>query len=73
MRAWERIPYIRKIRGEELSRALGTRLLGRIPLDPRISESNDKGASLIDLYPESPVSREIVRIAMEIGGAVSKA
>jgi len=59
--------------GEKLSRALGTRLLGRIPLDPRISESNDKGASLIDLYPESPASKEIVRIAMEIEDAVNKA
>ena len=52
--------------GEKLSNALGTRLLGKIPLDPRIAESNDKGSSLIDLYPDSPASKEIMRIAKEI-------
>lgn len=52
--------------GERLSSALGTKLLGRIPLDPRIAESNDKGAPFIDLYPDSPASREIMRIANEI-------
>ncbi len=52
--------------GERLSKALGTRLLGKIPMDPRIAESNDKGASFIDIYPDSPASKEIVRIAGEI-------
>jgi len=56
--------------GEKLSKALGTRLLGRIPVDPRIAESNDKGASILDLYPDSPASKEILRIAREIESIV---
>jgi len=56
--------------GERLSKALGTRLLGRIPLDPRIAESNDMGASILDLYPDSPASKEIMRIAREIESIV---
>ncbi len=55
-----------KAGGLKLSNALGTRLLGKIPLDPRIAESNDRGVSFIDLYPDSPVSKEIMRIASEI-------
>ena len=52
--------------GEKLSRALGTKLLGKIPLDPRIAESNDRGFSILDQYPESPASKEIMRIAREV-------
>jgi ATP-binding protein involved in chromosome partitioning len=52
--------------GEKLSKALGTKLLGKIPLDPRIAESNDRGVSILDQYPESPASKEIMRIAREV-------
>jgi ATP-binding protein involved in chromosome partitioning len=52
--------------GDKLSKALGTKILGKIPLDPRIAESNDKGISILDQYPDSPASKEIVKIAHEI-------
>ncbi len=49
--------------GERLSKALKTRLLGHIPLDPRIAESNDKGEPFFIKYKDSPAAEEFLRIA----------
>jgi ATP-binding protein involved in chromosome partitioning len=52
--------------GEKLARALGVELLGRVPLDPRIAEANDKGEIYLIKYPDSLVSQEFVRITDKI-------
>ncbi|MEZ0289943.1 MAG: Mrp/NBP35 family ATP-binding protein [Sulfolobales archaeon] len=52
--------------GEKLARALGVELLGKIPLDPRIAESNDAGEIFFVKYPDSPASIEFKNIAEKI-------
>jgi len=42
---------------------LGIKLLGKIPLDPRLARCCDQGQSFLDEFPESPASivyREII-------------
>ncbi|MHC1586614.1 MAG: Mrp/NBP35 family ATP-binding protein [Candidatus Hecatellaceae archaeon] len=52
--------------GERMAKQLGLRLLGKIPLDPRISESSDLGIPLVDAYPDSPASKVFEEISQEI-------
>ncbi len=52
--------------GEKLARALGVELLGKVPLDPRIAEANDKGEIYLIKYPDSLVSQEFVKITDKI-------
>lgn len=41
---------------ERMAQELGLELLGRVPLDPRIGASCDRGESFLDEYPESPAT-----------------
>lgn len=52
--------------GEILARKLGVELLGRIPLDPRINEANDKGEPYVKMFSNSETTREIFKIARKI-------
>jgi len=52
--------------GERLAKALGVELLGKIPLDPRVSEANDRGEVFFVKYPDSPASKEFLKIADKI-------
>ncbi len=40
----------------------GLKHLGKIPLDPSVGASSDKGASIAEIYPESPASIAYVDI-----------
>ncbi len=49
--------------GEELAEALETDLLGRIPLDPRLTEGGDAGIPLVVSHPDLPASKAITEVA----------
>jgi ATP-binding protein involved in chromosome partitioning len=49
--------------GEELARDLGTKLLGRVPLDVRLREGGDSGKPLVISDPDAPASEELLAIA----------
>jgi ATP-binding protein involved in chromosome partitioning len=52
--------------GEELAEALGTELLGRIPIDPRIVEASDAGTPMVVSHPDVPASQAITDIARQL-------
>ena len=41
--------------GEELAKSLSLRFLGKIPIDPRLAQSEDMGKSMLVEYPDSAV------------------
>jgi ATP-binding protein involved in chromosome partitioning len=49
--------------GEELARAIGAPLLGRVPLDPRLREAADDGEPIVWRDPEADASKAILGIA----------
>jgi ATP-binding protein involved in chromosome partitioning len=52
--------------GQELADALGTELLGRIPIDPRIVEAGDAGLPLVVSHPDVPASLAITEVARQL-------
>ncbi|HEV2902097.1 MAG TPA: Mrp/NBP35 family ATP-binding protein [Gaiellaceae bacterium] len=52
--------------GEALAAELDVPLLGRIPLDPRLRESADRGEPLVWAEPDAEASVEIMRLAEAI-------
>ncbi|WP_018248707.1 Mrp/NBP35 family ATP-binding protein [Orenia marismortui] len=52
--------------GGRIADNLGTKLLGELPLLPKIREGSDQGSSIILTEPESKVSQEFKKIARQI-------
>jgi len=52
--------------GDELAEALGTKLVARIPIDPRLRESSDAGVPLVVSDPDAPAAAAIIHLAAEI-------
>jgi ATP-binding protein involved in chromosome partitioning len=52
--------------GEELATALGTELVGRIPIDPRLREGGDAGVPLVVSDPDAPAAKAIIDLAAQI-------
>jgi ATP-binding protein involved in chromosome partitioning len=57
--------------GEELAEALGTELLGRIPIDPRLREGGDAGTPLVVSNPDVPAAQAITEVARQIAARKS--
>jgi ATP-binding protein involved in chromosome partitioning len=49
--------------GEQLAGDLGTKLLGRIPLDERLRQGGDSGKPLVMSDPDAPASQELLKVA----------
>jgi ATP-binding protein involved in chromosome partitioning len=49
--------------GAALAEELGTELLGRIPIDPRLREASDSGIPLVASDPDVPAAQAIRRVA----------
>ena len=49
--------------GQELADALGTQLLGRIPIDPRLRQGGDAGTPLVVSHPDVPAAQAIIAVA----------
>jgi ATP-binding protein involved in chromosome partitioning len=58
-----RFEVLRSGAGKRIAEQMGIRLLGSIPLDPRISETSDEGKPLVEAYPDSPASKTFQEIA----------
>ena len=58
--------------GERLAKELDVPFLGRIPLDPNISYSTDKGLPFVYTHPESPASKTMQSIVDYIEQAVEE-
>jgi ATP-binding protein involved in chromosome partitioning len=65
-RCGEAYEILRSGAGERIAEKLKVRLLGRIPLDPRVSEASDRGVPLVEAYPDSPASKTFQEISSEI-------
>ena len=52
--------------GQELATALGTELLGRIPIDMRLREGSDSGEPLLVSHPDVPASQAIREVAAHL-------
>ena len=52
--------------GQELADELGTTLLGRVPIDPRLREGGDAGTPMVLAHPDAPASKVIRDIARGI-------
>jgi len=57
--------------GQELADALGTELLGRIPIDPRLVQASDSGAPLVISQPDVPASQAISAVARKLAARKS--
>ena len=53
-------------KGKKMAEEMGVPLLGEIPLDPLIAESNDLGEPFFLKYPNSPASKEFISIADKV-------
>ena len=52
--------------GEELAEALDTKVLGRIPIDPRLREGADAGVPLVLSDPDAPASKVLIEVADQL-------
>ncbi len=52
--------------GKRIAERAGVDFLGSIPLDPRISEANDKGVPFFVEYPDTPAAKAFLKIADKI-------
>ncbi len=52
--------------GKKVAEKAGIEFLGSIPLDPRISECNDKGIPFFVEYPDSPAAKAFLKIADKV-------
>jgi ATP-binding protein involved in chromosome partitioning len=52
--------------GQELAEALDTQLLGRIPIDPRLTEGGDAGVPLVVSHPDVPAAQAIITVADQL-------
>lgn len=52
--------------GKRIAEKAGIDFLGSIPLDPRISECNDKGVPFFVEYPDSPAAKAFLKIADKV-------
>ncbi len=52
--------------GEEIARKEGITLLGKIPIDPRISSANDEGVPFFLKYPDTPAAKAFLEVAEKV-------
>ncbi len=52
--------------GKRIAERAGVDFLGSIPLDPRISECNDRGEPFFVKYPDSPAAKAFLEIAEKV-------
>jgi len=47
---------------DQISKTMGVPLLGRVPLDQRVSEASDVGVPIVQKYPDAPASKALHQI-----------
>lgn len=59
--------------GEEIAGKMAVPFLGKIPIDPRISECSDKGTPFITEYPDSPAAKAFNEIVNKVENFLKQA
>ena len=54
--------------GGIVSKKHNVKLIGRIPIDPRVTQQGDEGIPVVDRYPDSDVSKSYFSMIEEISG-----
>ena len=67
------VDILRRGGGEKLAKELDVPFFGRIPLDPRLSESCDRGEPFVKLYPDSPATKAMLKVVEAMEEAIEKA
>ena len=62
----EKVDILRVGGGEKLAQEMEIPFLGRIPLDPRLSESSDEGQPFVYKYPDSPAALDLTKVVDKI-------
>ncbi len=57
--------------GEKLATELNSKLLGQIPIDPRIREGGDNGKPIVEALPDSDNAKIIIEIAKNLAAQIS--
>ncbi|MDP2662529.1 MAG: P-loop NTPase [Dehalococcoidia bacterium] len=64
----ERVDIMSAGGGQKLAEEMDVPFLGRIPMDPRLSQCSDEGIPFVYKYPESPAAIDLNRIVDTIEG-----
>jgi ATP-binding protein involved in chromosome partitioning len=59
--------------GERVAQKLGTRLLGKIPLDPAVRASSDAGLPAVLANPQTPAGQALAKVAQVVAQSVMAA
>ena len=51
---------------EKMCLEMGCKLLGKLPLDPKLALSCDNGENYFENYPDSPITREYMKIVQSL-------
>ncbi|MDP2727908.1 MAG: P-loop NTPase [Dehalococcoidia bacterium] len=62
----EKVDILRAGGGERLAQEMDVPFLGRIPLDPRLSECSDEGQPFVHKYPDSQAARDLNKVVDKI-------
>ncbi len=62
----EAVNILRTGGGEKLAKEMDVPFLGRIPLDPRLSECSDEGMPFVYKFPDSQAARDLMRVVGQI-------
>lgn len=62
----DRVDILRVGGGEKLAQEMDIPFLGRIPLDPRLSECSDEGQPFVHKYPDSPAAVDLNKVVDKI-------
>lgn len=62
----EKVDILRVGGGEKLAQEMDIPFLGRIPLDPRLSECSDEGQPFVYKYPDSQAARDLISVVDRI-------
>lgn len=57
---------------EEEGQKLGIPCLSKIPVEPKVAESGEKGIPIVNLYPSSETSKAFIKCAEKLASEISK-
>jgi ATP-binding protein involved in chromosome partitioning len=64
-------PIFRQGGGAKMAEEMGVKLLGSIPIDPRIAETSDLGTPIVNVDPKSETAQRYQKIGREIAARLS--
>ncbi len=62
----EKVEIFQKGAGEQMAQEAGVPFLGKIPIDPKVSASSDKGVPFVLSNPDSPASKAFFEIVEKV-------